>query len=141
LSLRTNIPDPDDMNLQRALWAKAALREFAIQVSGPQALSDMRELDNVAASFLCDLAHLADERGWKLVDLLRVARARYDLETESRGEQFDGFEQLVPPRYESPRKPMQRAGADEDDEERQVSCEAEESPPPERSSDSSDRVG
>jgi hypothetical protein len=52
------------MNLQRALWAKAALREFAIQVNGPQALSDMRELDNVAASFLCDLAHLADQRGW-----------------------------------------------------------------------------
>jgi hypothetical protein len=75
MSFRTNIPDPDDMNLKRALWAKAALREFAIQVSGPQALSDMRELDNVAASLLCDLAHLAHARGWKLVDLLRVARA------------------------------------------------------------------
>jgi hypothetical protein len=61
----TNIPDPDDMNLQRALWAKAALREFAIEVSGPQALSDMRELDNVAVSFMCDLAHLADERRWE----------------------------------------------------------------------------
>ena len=35
--------------------------------------------------------------GSKLVNLLRVARARYDLETEGRGEQFDGFEQLVPP--------------------------------------------
>jgi hypothetical protein len=123
MSLRTNIPDPDDMNLQRALWAKAALREFAIQVSGPQALSDMRELDNVAASLLCDLAHLADERGWKLVDLLRVARARYNLETESRGEQFDGFEDLVPPRYESPRKPAQYAEIDEAEDERQASCE------------------
>jgi hypothetical protein len=121
VSLHTNIPDPDDMNLQRALWAKAALREFAIEVSGPQALSDMRELDNVAASFLCDLAHLADERGWKLVDLLRVARARYDLETESRGEQFDGFEQLVQPRYESQRKPAQSAGIDEAEDERQAS--------------------
>jgi len=54
-------------------------------------MADTPNLDHVAASFLCDLAHLADERGWKLVDLLRVARARYDLETESRGEQFDGF--------------------------------------------------
>jgi len=56
----------------------------------------MRELDNVAASFLCDLAQRANERGWKLVDLLRVARARYGLETEDRGKQFDGFEELVP---------------------------------------------
>jgi hypothetical protein len=71
--------------------------------------ADMRELDNAAASFLCDLAHLADERGWNLVYLLRVARARYNLETEGRGE-FDGFEDLVPPRYESPRKPVQSAG-------------------------------
>jgi hypothetical protein len=74
LSHRTKIPDPDEMNEQCASWAKAALREFAIQVNGPQALSDTRNLDNVAASFLCDLA-LADERGWKLVDLLRVAHA------------------------------------------------------------------
>jgi hypothetical protein len=109
------------MNLQRALWAKAALREFAIQVNGPQALSDMRELDNMAASFLCDLAHLADERGWKLLDLLRVARARYDLDSEGRGEQFDGFEQLVPPIYESPRKLVQSAGCDEAEDERQAS--------------------
>jgi hypothetical protein len=110
MSLHNNIPDPDDMNLQRALWAKAALREFAIQVSGPQALSDMCELDHVAASFLCDLAHLADERGWwKLVDLLRVARARYDLETEGQGEQFDGFEQLVPPAYRPAKKTVQSA--------------------------------
>jgi len=70
-------------------------------------------LDNIAADFLCDLAHLADQRGWKLVDLLRVARARYDLDTESRGKQFDRFEQLVPPSYESPRKPVQSAGIDD----------------------------
>jgi len=97
VSLRTNISGPDDMNLQRARWAKAALREFAIQVSGPQALFDMRALDNVVASFFRDLAHLADVRGWRLVDLLRVARARYDLKTEGHGEQFDRFEDLVPP--------------------------------------------
>jgi hypothetical protein len=30
-------------------------------------------LDHVDIDFLCDLAHLADLRGWKLVDLLRVA--------------------------------------------------------------------
>jgi hypothetical protein len=77
--------------------------------------------DRVAASFLCDLVHLADERGWKLVDLLRVARARYDLETEGRGGQFDGFEQLVPPKYESPTKPVQGAGMDEAEDERQAS--------------------
>jgi hypothetical protein len=35
---------------------------FASKVSGPQALADTRKLDNVAASFLCDLADLADER-------------------------------------------------------------------------------
>ena len=105
--MRTNVPDPDDMNEQRALWAKVALRELAIQVSGPEAFADMRQLDNVAANFLCDLAHLADQRGRKLVDLLRVARARYDPETESRGEQFDGFDQLVPPAYEPPKKPVQ----------------------------------
>jgi hypothetical protein len=121
MSFRTNIPDPDDMNEQRALWAEVALREFAQEVSGPQAMADTRELDNVAASFLCDLAHLADERGWKLVDLLRVARARYDLETEGRGEQFDGFEQLVPPKYESARKPVQSAGINEGEDERQAS--------------------
>jgi len=119
--MHINIPDPDDLNEQRALWAEVALRELAYEISGPQALSDMRELDNVAASFLCDLAHLADERGWKLVELLRVARARYDLETEGRGEQFDGFEDLVPPRYESPRKPVQYAEIDEAEDERQAS--------------------
>jgi hypothetical protein len=66
---------------------------------------------------LCDLAHLADERGWKLVKLLRVARARYDLETENRGEQFDSFEELVPPKYESRKKPVQSAGIDEAEDE------------------------
>jgi hypothetical protein len=50
-----------------------------------------------------------------------VARARYDLETESRGEQFDGFEQRVAPRYESPKKPVQSAGIDEAEDERQAS--------------------
>ena len=72
-------------------------------------MADTPNLDNEAASLLCDLAHLADERGWKLVELLRVARARYDLKTESRGEQFEGFEELVPPRYESSKKPVQSA--------------------------------
>jgi hypothetical protein len=56
-----------------------------------------------------------------LVDLLRVACARYGLETEDRGEQFDGFEQLVPPKYESPKKPVRRAGNDEAEDERQAS--------------------
>jgi len=58
------------------------------------------------------LAHLADQRGWKVVDLLRVARARYDLETDGRGEQFERFEQLVPPVSEATRKPVQSAGVD-----------------------------
>jgi hypothetical protein len=111
--MRTNLPDPDDMNEQRALWAEVALREFAYEISGPQGMADTPNLDNVVASLLCDLAHLADERGWKLVDLLRVARGRYDLETESRGEQFDGFEELVPPRYGSSRKPVQSAGIED----------------------------
>jgi hypothetical protein len=109
------------MNDQRAAWAEVALREYAYEVSGPRAMADDRHLDNVAADLLCDLAHIADERGWKLVDLLRVARARYDLETEGQGEQFDGFEQLVPPRYESPRKPVQSAGINEGEDERQAS--------------------
>jgi hypothetical protein len=113
MSLHTNIPDPDDMNEQRALWAEVALREFAYEISGPQGMADTPNLDNVTTSLLCDLAHLADARGWKLVELLRVARARYDLETESRGEQFDGFEELVPPRYESSRKPVQSAGIED----------------------------
>jgi integrase len=39
-----------------------------------------------AAKNLIALAHLADERGWKLVSVLRVARARYDLETENRSQ-------------------------------------------------------
>src|SRR5215470_2585619 len=77
----TNIPDPDEMNEQRALWCKAALRQY------PHAVGDLRQLDNVAANFLADLAHLADECGWKLVELLRRARASYDLETEDHGEQ------------------------------------------------------
>jgi len=121
MSLQTNIPDPDDMNEQRALWAEVALREFAYEVSAPQGMADTSNLDNVASSFLCDLAHLADERGWKLVDLLRVARARYDLATEGQGEQFDGFEQPVPPKYELPRKPVQSAGINEGEDERQAS--------------------
>jgi len=70
MSLHTNIPDPDDINEQRARWAEVALREFAFEVSGPQGMADTRNLDKVATSLLCDLAHLADERGWKLVDLL-----------------------------------------------------------------------
>jgi hypothetical protein len=121
MSLHTNIPDPDDMNEQRALWAEVALREFAYEVNGPHAMADTCNLDNVADSFLCDLAHLADVRGWKLVDLLRVARARYDLETEGQGEQFDTFEDLVPPRYESPKKPVQSAQIDEAEGEREAS--------------------
>jgi len=108
MSLRSNIPDPYDMNEQRSLWAEVALQEAASKASGPQALADTRKLDNVAASFSCDLAYLADKRGWKLVNLLRVARARYDLEAEGVGEQFDGFEQLVPA-YEPPEKPVQKA--------------------------------
>jgi hypothetical protein len=41
VSLRINIPDPDDMNEQRSLWAEVALREFAFEVSGrPQAIAD-----------------------------------------------------------------------------------------------------
>jgi len=84
-------------------------------------MADTLNLDSVATSFLCDLEHLADQRGWKLVNLLRPARARYDLENESRGEQFEGFEQLVPPTYESPKKPAQSAGIDEVEDERQAS--------------------
>jgi len=68
---RINIPDPDDMNEQRSLWAEVALRQFVVEVSGPQALVDTNNLDDVAIDFLCDLAHLADLRGWKLVKLLR----------------------------------------------------------------------
>jgi len=116
-----DIPDPDDMNEQRALWAEVALREFAFEVSGSQALADIKNLDHVAIDFLCDLAHLADLRGWKLIDLLRVARARYDLSTESQGEQFVGFEQLVPPASEATKKPVQTAGIDEADDARNVS--------------------
>jgi len=121
MSLRTNIPDPDDMNEQRALWAEVALREFAFEVSGPQAMAETCNLDHVAINFLCDLAHLADQRGWKLVDLLRVARARYDLETESQGEQFDGFEELVPPGDEVAKKTVRSAPVEEEDEERKAS--------------------
>ena len=121
MSLRINIPDPDDMNEQRAAWAEVALREHAYEVSGPQAMADTNNLDNVAINFLCDLAHLPDQRGWKLVNLLRRARASYDLETENRGEQFDGFEQLVPPRIESSRKPVKSAGSDEAENERKAS--------------------
>jgi hypothetical protein len=65
MSLHTDIPDPDDMNEQRALWAEVALREFEYEVNGPQAMADTPNLDNVAASFLCNLSHLADGRGWK----------------------------------------------------------------------------
>jgi hypothetical protein len=59
MSLRSNIPDPDDTNEQRSLWAEVALQEFY-------------------------------------------------LEAEGVGEQFDGFEQLVPA-YEPPEKPVQNA--------------------------------
>jgi len=121
MSLRNNIPDPDDMYEQRSLWAEVALREFAFEVSGPKALADTNNLDHVAIDFLCDLAHLADQRGWKLTDLLRVARARYDLNTESRGEQFESFEQLVAPAYEPPKKPVQSTGVDAVDDARDVS--------------------
>jgi hypothetical protein len=120
VSLRINIPDPDDMNEQRSLWAEVALREFAFVASGPQAMADPNNLDHVAISFLCDLAHLADNRGWKLVDLLRIARARYDLETESRGEQFDGFEQLVPP-AEPAKKTVQSASVEDENDARRAS--------------------
>jgi hypothetical protein len=97
------------------------LREFAFVASGPQVMADPNNLDHVAISFLCDLAHLADQRGWKLVDLLRVARARYDLETESRGEQFDGFEQLVPPAYEPAKKTVQSASVEDENDARRAS--------------------
>jgi hypothetical protein len=40
MPLNTNIPDPDDMNEQRALCAEVALREFAYEVSGPQGMAD-----------------------------------------------------------------------------------------------------
>jgi hypothetical protein len=48
MSLRPNIPDPDEMNEQRALWAEVALREFAYEISGPQGMADTPNLDNVA---------------------------------------------------------------------------------------------
>jgi hypothetical protein len=83
-------------------------------------MADTRNLDNVAASFLCHLAHLADERGWKLVDLLRVTCARYDLETEGRGEQFDGFEQLVPA-YGPAKKTVQSAPVEDANDARRAS--------------------
>jgi len=122
MSLHSNIPDPGDMNEQRSLWAEVALLEFAFEVGGPQSLADTRELDNVAASFLCNLAHLADDRGWKVVNLLRVACARYDLDTESRGEQFDGFEQLVPSAYgPAKKKDVQSAPVEEEDDARKAS--------------------
>jgi len=56
-----------------------------------------------------------------LVDLLRVARARYDLDTESRGEQFDGFEQLVPSAYGPAKKDVQSAPVEEEDDARKAS--------------------
>jgi len=83
VSLRTNIPDPDDMNEQRSLWAEVGLREFASEISGPMALTNVSNLHHFAIDLLCNLAHLAYQHGWKLVDLLRVARTRYDLNTES----------------------------------------------------------
>src|ERR1700758_3061520 len=49
MSLHTDIPDPDDMNEQRALWAEVALREFEYEVSGPQGMADTSNLDNVAS--------------------------------------------------------------------------------------------
>jgi hypothetical protein len=58
MSLRSNIPDPYDMNEQRSLWAEVALQEFASKVSGPQALADTCKLDNMAASFLCEPCRL-----------------------------------------------------------------------------------
>jgi len=121
MSLHINIPDPDDMNEQRALWAEVGLREIAYEVSGPQGMADTRNLDNVAASFLCDLAHLADERGWKLVELLRVARARYDLETEGQGEQFEGFEQLVSLAYGAAKKTVRSASVNDAEDARRTS--------------------
>jgi hypothetical protein len=37
-----------------------------------------------------------------------------------RGEQLDGFEQLVVPRYESPKRPVQSARIDEAEDEQQA---------------------
>ena len=42
-----------------------------------------------------------------------VRRAHYDLDAEARGEQFDGLEEVLVLRYESPRKPVQSTGIDE----------------------------
>jgi len=83
-----------------------------LQMAPPRSATSLARAD-AALDFL----HVSAVLG----DLLRVARARYDLNTESRGEQFDGFEQLVPPVDESPKRPVQSAGIAEADDARQAS--------------------
>jgi len=47
------------------------------------------------------------------VAVLREIAGSECSETEDQAEQFSGFEQLVVPSYETPKKPVQKAGNDE----------------------------
>jgi hypothetical protein len=68
-------PDPENMNGDRAKWAKAALRAFrkATSADEEEALGDL----------LCDLMHWSDRNNMDFDAALDRARMHYEAETAS----------------------------------------------------------
>lgn len=77
--------DSGDDNFSRAAWARTGVIAYAREkncVTEP--------LDQCIADLICDLAHLCDHEGVKLVECIRIGGNAYQSETDSKGDQLDG---------------------------------------------------
>jgi hypothetical protein len=69
-------PDPENMNEQRAEWARAAVIKFSND-TGSDATTDeaLRDL-------LCNMRHYCDQNGWDFDEALARSTACYHEETK-----------------------------------------------------------
>jgi hypothetical protein len=69
---KTLPPDPENLNTERAKWAKTALQAFHNETGADE--------EDVVSDLLCDLMHLADREDWLFDDELERARRNYEAE-------------------------------------------------------------
>lgn len=73
-------PDPDEMNVKRALWVERAIEQFR---------KDTRtDLEDALADLLADMGHYCDRTGESLQKCIERAKYHYDAETEGNGKQW-----------------------------------------------------
>lgn len=95
---RQPIADPEDMNQDRASWARAAVQTFQAETG----LGEADGIDTAIMDLLADLAHLCDEEGFDFGQLISRAKGHYTEETynddadETDGHQFDRIDILAP---------------------------------------------